>query len=41
VEAHGGTIWAHNREGGGAVFSFRLPLEGLPPDLEMREQPEE
>lgn len=25
VEAHGGTIWAENREGGGAQFSFSLP----------------
>jgi signal transduction histidine kinase len=26
VEEHGGEIWAENREGGGAVFSFRLPV---------------
>ena len=26
VEAYGGTIWAENREGGGAVFRFTLPL---------------
>ncbi|HYT37296.1 MAG TPA: ATP-binding protein, partial [Ktedonobacteraceae bacterium] len=26
VEAHGGRIWAENREGGGAVFRFTLPL---------------
>lgn len=25
VEAHGGKIWGHNREGGGAVFCFTLP----------------
>lgn len=25
VEAHGGKIWADNREGGGAVFCFTLP----------------
>ncbi len=25
VEAHGGTIWAENRVGGGAVFQFTLP----------------
>jgi two-component system sensor histidine kinase KdpD len=26
VEAHDGRIWAENREGGGAVFHFTLPL---------------
>lgn len=26
VEAHGGRIWVENREGGGAVFRFALPL---------------
>ena len=25
IEAHGGNIWAENREGGGAVFKFTLP----------------
>lgn len=33
VEAHGGRIWAKNREGGGATFCFTLPLEGEPPQL--------
>ena len=26
IEAHGGHIWAENREGGGAMFQFTLPL---------------
>jgi signal transduction histidine kinase len=26
VETHGGKIWAENRNGGGAVFRFTLPL---------------
>ena len=34
VEAHGGKIWAQNREGGGAAFQFTLPLEGKPPEVE-------
>lgn len=28
VEAHGGSIQAENRRGGGAIFTLRLPLEG-------------
>lgn len=31
VEAHGGSIVAENREGGGAVFRLRLPFSGPPP----------
>ena len=27
VQAHGGTMQAENRETGGALFSFTLPLE--------------
>jgi two-component system sensor histidine kinase KdpD len=27
ITAHGGKIWAHSRPGGGAVFSFTLPVE--------------
>jgi two-component system sensor histidine kinase KdpD len=30
VEAHGGSITAGNREGGGAVFQFNIPLDGSP-----------
>jgi signal transduction histidine kinase len=26
VEAHGGQLWADNRPGGGAVFTFSLPI---------------
>ncbi len=26
IEAHGGSIWAENRDGGGAIFKFSLPL---------------
>ncbi len=33
VTAHGGSIWAGDRPGGGAVFSFSLPLEEPPPPL--------
>jgi two-component system sensor histidine kinase KdpD len=31
VEAHGGTLHAENREGGGATFRFSLPFVGTPP----------
>jgi len=31
VTAHGGKIWAENRPGGGASFTFTLPIEGAPP----------
>jgi two-component system sensor histidine kinase KdpD len=34
VEAHGGRIRAANRTGGGAAFTFMLPLEGTPPIVE-------
>jgi two-component system sensor histidine kinase KdpD len=33
VAAHDGRIWASSRPGGGAVFAFSLPLQGLPIDL--------
>ncbi|MCX5789680.1 MAG: ATP-binding protein [Elusimicrobia bacterium] len=28
VQAHGGRIWAENRQGGGASFRFQVPLHG-------------
>jgi len=34
VEAHGGTIHAHNRASGGAVFSFMIPMDRQPPAME-------
>lgn len=33
VEAHGGTIGAMNRRGGGASFYFTLPIYGTPPSM--------
>jgi two-component system sensor histidine kinase KdpD len=39
VTAHGGRIWARNREGGGASFQFSLPLEGKAPKLPALEPP--
>lgn len=38
VEAHGGTIEAADRDGGGAVFTFRLP-RGSPPDTMLEDNP--
>jgi two-component system, OmpR family, sensor histidine kinase KdpD len=38
VAAHGGRIWARNRDCGGATFAFALPIEGDPPKIG-REQP--
>lgn len=34
VEAHGGKIWAVNRDGGGAAFCFTIPVGDAPPSLE-------
>jgi two-component system sensor histidine kinase KdpD len=39
VEAHGGTIWAEDRPGGGALFHFSIPIEGTPPALGAAEDP--
>jgi two-component system sensor histidine kinase KdpD len=33
MQAHGGRIWAENRQGGGACFSFSLPLPSSPPPV--------
>ncbi len=41
VDAHGGRIWAENRDGGGAVFRFALPIDGPPPEPAPEERPEE
>ncbi len=38
ITAHGGRIWAENREGGGAVFRFELPIEGPPPLTQTEEE---
>ena len=37
VTAHGGRIWAENRQDGGAAFHFTLPAAGEPPKLELPE----
>jgi len=38
INAHGGKIWAENREGGGAMFRFTLPAAGLPPAPKIEEK---
>ncbi len=38
INAHGGKIWAENREGGGAVFRFTLSAAGLPPPSTLKEE---
>ena len=40
VAAHGGRIWAQNRDGGGASFRFALPIQGEPPELLLVERTE-
>ena len=37
VQLHGGKIQAENRAGGGALFRFSLPLEGVPPAMPLQE----
>ncbi len=38
INAHGGKIWAENREGGGSVFRFTLSAAGLPPAPKKEEE---
>ena len=40
VDAHGGSIWAAARPGGGSLFSFRLPV-GSTPDVPREDETEE
>jgi two-component system sensor histidine kinase KdpD len=34
IQAHGGRIWAENREGGGTRFVFTLPIDAKPPSID-------
>jgi signal transduction histidine kinase len=34
IEAHGGTVTAANRPGGGVIFTIHLPLPEKPPTVE-------
>jgi two-component system sensor histidine kinase KdpD len=38
ISAHGGSIWAENRLGGGAIFRFTLPVEEKPPVVEAEKE---
>jgi two-component system sensor histidine kinase KdpD len=33
LQAHGGKVWVQNRDGGGAIFQFTLPVQGKPPEI--------
>ena len=37
IEAHGGRIWAENRPGGGARFTFTLPVSDRRAELNLQE----
>ena len=37
VEVHGGRIHARNRSEGGAIFIITLPLDQMPPTVEMED----
>ncbi len=37
ITAHGGSIWAKNRPGGGCEFHFTLPVHGKPPTIDVVE----
>jgi two-component system sensor histidine kinase KdpD len=38
VRAHGGTINAENRTGGGSTFRFTIPPAGVPPQLDFAQE---
>ncbi len=39
VQAHGGSVLAQTRPGGGSVFQVAIPIGGTPPTVEAEEQP--